>query len=100
MPKQPTPTTFAVECLGMSLSGTAVFYPGREGRTSGPPEKCYPSEPAEVDIHTLTCGGKDAMFLLDSNLSKDLLDAIEDTFNVEPDDSYEEPWEDDEEELP
>jgi hypothetical protein len=40
------------------------------------------------------------MFLLDSSFSEDIMEAIEESFNVEPDDSYEEPWEDDEEVLP
>lgn len=29
---------------------TAHFHPGSPGRTSGPPDKCYPAEPAEIEI--------------------------------------------------
>ena len=98
MPRQTTPTTFSVTCSGLDFTGTALFYPGRPGQFSGPPEKCYPDEPDEVEILTLLCGGKDAMFLLESDLGEDIQTAIEESF--EPDDGYEEPGEDDEEELP
>lgn len=85
MPRKPTPTSFSISWRGLSLAGTATFYAGREGRTSGPPEKCYPSEPDEVDVDTLTCEGTDAKFLLDSSFNEELEEAILESFNVEPD---------------
>lgn len=38
----------AVECR---------VYPGSPGKTWGPPENCYPPEPAEVEIETVTVDG-------------------------------------------
>jgi hypothetical protein len=63
---------FAVEWHRLYLEGTAFFYPGDPGRLSGPPEKCYPPEGAEVEILRLTADGCPAMFLMDSNLSDDI----------------------------
>ena len=78
-------TPFSANWRGLTLEGTATFYPGRPGRTSGPPERCYPDEPAEVDIQTLTCEGSDALFLLGSSFDEEIQDAILESFNVEPD---------------
>jgi len=39
----------------------AEYHPGERGKTSGPPENCYPSEAAEVDIvdvYEITSGPK------------------------------------------
>ena len=72
MPRPHAPAPFSASWRGIELEGTAVFYPGRPGVYSGPPEKCYPDEPPELDIHTLTCEGKDAMFLLDSTLDEEI----------------------------
>ena len=85
MPRKPTSSPFSITWRGLDLEGTATFYPGRPGRTFGPPEKCYPDEPAEVDVDTLTCEGKNALFLLDSSLSDEITSAIEESFEVEPD---------------
>ena len=33
------------------------YYKGTPGRTSGPPEKCFPPEPSWVEIDAVTYGG-------------------------------------------
>lgn len=72
------------ECFGLTLDAEVTFYPGREGRLSGPPEDCYPSEPDEIEFEKLVCivddldGEKkvyDAMFLLYSSDVEDLEEA-------------------------
>lgn len=50
----------AAETLEVSV--TASYIPGSPGRFSGPPEHCYPEEPAEVEL--LSIEG-DAGFRLD-----------------------------------
>ena len=85
MPRKPTASPFEISWRGLNLSGTATFYAGRPGVTSGPPERCYPDEPPEVDVETLTCEGSNALFLLDSTLSGEIEELIVEDFEVEPD---------------
>lgn len=33
------------------------YCPGDPGRISGPPEDCYPPEPAEIEFDLFTCTG-------------------------------------------
>jgi hypothetical protein len=33
------------------------YFPGDPGRVSGPPEHCYPPEPAEIDVEQLLIDG-------------------------------------------
>ena len=42
---------------GAFLSVEFDYYPGRPGKTSGPPENCYPDEPAEVEVRKVVCIG-------------------------------------------
>jgi len=51
--------TFHVERDGVEvdLRIAGRYTPGLEGRTFGPPENCYPSEPAEAEIEALWMGG-------------------------------------------
>jgi hypothetical protein len=60
---------------------------------SGPPERCYPDEPPELDVHTLTCEGMDAMFLLGVSLYEEIQEAILESFEVERDEPEYEPEE-------
>jgi len=60
--------SFTIEWYGNELKGTADFYPGDPGRLSGPPEKCYPPEPDELDIVTLTRNEQDVLFILDCEI--------------------------------
>lgn len=43
-----------INVIGLDLKVTGIYHAGDPGRMSGPPEHCYPPEPAEVDVHTLT----------------------------------------------
>lgn len=58
--------------LGLTFDAEVSYSPMIPGRYSGPPENCYPDEPAELEILSLTCEGKDAMFLLDSTVFEDI----------------------------
>jgi hypothetical protein len=64
------------EAIGLSLSASGSYLPGDPGRLTGPPEKCYPPEGAEVEILTLICGDKDALFLLDSTYDQEIQAAL------------------------
>lgn len=65
--------TFTVDVTGAGTEHvwriTGDFYPGDPGRLSGPPERCYPPEPEDVEI----TGAK----LLDPTGKQVLCDAIE-----------------------
>jgi hypothetical protein len=67
-----------INVLGLDLKATGTYYPGDPGRVSGPPEKCYPPEPAEVEVHSLTYCGEDKEYdmkpLLDSDVGEEVLD--------------------------
>lgn len=58
--------------LGLTFDAEVSYSPMIPGRYSGPPENCYPDEPAELEILSLTCEGKDAMFLLESTCEEDI----------------------------
>jgi hypothetical protein len=49
------------------------YYKGDPGRMYGPPELCYPSEPAYVDIIAVTYGG----VTITDSLSESQLEALE-----------------------
>lgn len=59
--------------IGLSFDAEISYTSATPGRYSGPPEDCYPDEPAELDfISLVTYSGKDAMFLLESNCAEDI----------------------------
>lgn len=96
MKREPSP--FTIDWHGHELRGTATFYPGDPGRTFGPPEKCYPPEPDELDIVTLTYRGVDVLFILDHEpVLEDITGLILKTYEVDqdyPEYEPEEPYED------
>jgi hypothetical protein len=49
------------------------YYKGSPGRTYGPPELCYPSEPAHVEIIAVTCVG----VTITDSLSETQLESLE-----------------------
>lgn len=94
---QRSATPFEIEWKGLTLTGTAVYYPGDPGRYYGPPEHCYPSEPAEIEICSLKYGDKDVWFLLDAeDIANEISDCIMETYEVEdiPDYEPEDPFTD------
>lgn len=76
------PMSFAQEInvLGLDLKATGIYTPGDPGRLSGPPEHCYPPEPAEAEVETLEYFGEDKQYdmkpLLDSDVGEEILDKI------------------------
>jgi hypothetical protein len=69
-----------INVLGLDLKATGIYTPGDPGRLSGPPEKCYPPEPAEAEVHSLTYCGEDKQFdmkpLLDSDVGEEIIEKI------------------------
>ena len=61
--------------IGLKFTAEADFEPLVPARISGAPESCYPAEGGSAEITALTVDGKDASFLLDSDLADDLSDA-------------------------
>jgi hypothetical protein len=59
--------------IGLSLSGQVYVKEAQPFCYAGHPDDWQEGEEAEVKIESLECGGKDALFLLDS----DLVDEIE-----------------------
>jgi hypothetical protein len=60
----------------LDLEIACNYFPGDPGRTYGPPEKCYPPEPAEVEILYCYLAGdttKQDLFLTFSEMEKDAL---------------------------
>jgi hypothetical protein len=64
-------------CGGLEFHAKVKYTPGDPGRLSGPPEHCYPPEAAEMEFSTLTCNGKDARFLMDSDWCNDIYEQAE-----------------------
>lgn len=58
--------------IGLTFGADVNYTPGDPGRTYGPPEYCYPAEPDELEFISLTCEGKDAMFLLNSTCADEI----------------------------
>jgi hypothetical protein len=81
-----------INVLGLDLEATGYYTPGDPGRLSGPPEKCYPPEASEFEFHTLTCEGKDAMFLLDSTMDDDIHMAAIEAYESNYDEDYDEDY--------
>jgi hypothetical protein len=90
---KPKPFIVQVRWADLLLDAEGFYTPGDPGRLSGPPEKCYPPEPSEIEITKLSCEEKDAMFLIGSDHGEDICDTVLETLEFdqfgEPD--YEEP---------
>ena len=52
------------EMHGVTVLCSGTYYPGSPGRYSGPPEDCYPAEPDELEIESVTVGGVDIIALV------------------------------------
>lgn len=61
--------------LGLKFEADVEFYPGEREHVSGPPDSWEPGTPDEVDFETLSCDGNDALFLLDSKVAEQLIEA-------------------------
>jgi len=57
--------------LGLTLAAKVIETPYIPAQTRGKPEDCYPAEGGELEFKSLTCDGKDAMFLLNSKFLRD-----------------------------
>jgi hypothetical protein len=80
---------------GLMLHATYTYTPGDPGRCSGPPEKCYPSEAAEIEITKLTYNETvDVMFLIQSDLGDDICDTLMEMVEADLADQYDEGPED------
>ena len=99
--KKQTMPTIGFTWAAIDLRAEGVYSPGRPGRTSGPPEKCYPDEPAELDIEKLTAliaptVTRDATFLLDSEYGPEIMELAEEALaedlgeDLANDDEYDE----------
>ena len=77
---------FSIEWRSIPLTGTATIYPGRPGVYSGPPEKCYPDEPAEIEITDLFMANVDVMGMLQvESIAEEISTLVEETFEPEQD---------------
>ncbi len=74
-----------IDIAGVEIGVTVdlVFRPGDPGRTSGPPENCYPPEAAEIDIFD---------FELRDLVSDDVLETPKWLWEIVYDALYEEPY--------
>ena len=61
--------------LGLTFTAAVDYEPYVPARISGPPEDCYPEEGGGATVTELACNGKDASFLLASDIAEDLNDA-------------------------
>jgi hypothetical protein len=61
--------------VGLKLSAIAHIKPEVQARLTGHPDDWEEGEPAEITIESLMCGGKDALFLLDSDMAGEIEDA-------------------------
>ena len=72
--------TLSFSSLGLSLiAQVSHWHAGAPARLSGPPEDCYPEDPAEIEIESLAAldadgEERDATFLLDA--SDDIIERI------------------------
>ena len=54
-----------VNYLGTEMEVTGDYTPGKPAYVTGPPEDCYPEEPAEFDIEEVTVGGVSVYSMLE-----------------------------------
>ena len=52
------------EMHGTTVLVSGTYYPGDPGRLFGPPERCYPPEPAEIEVERVMHGGEDITAVL------------------------------------
>ena len=74
-----TPFRHTFRSLGLTLEATVThWYPGAPARLYGPPEDCYPEDPAECEIEYLMVehegGWMDAAFLLNSDCAEEIIE--------------------------
>lgn len=73
-------TTIEFTFQGIAFHATGYYLPGRPAQVYGPPENCYPEEPAEWEFATLKAEVTpgvwvNAIWVLDTSLADDLTDA-------------------------
>lgn len=62
--------------IDLEVFGT--FIPGSPGRLSGPPEFCYPAEPDDFEVETVTHEGSDILPLMSDEVVETVIElAIE-----------------------
>ena len=64
--------------IGLDFAAEVDYEPYIPAQLYGLPENCAPAEGGTVEITDLTCGGKDAMFLMGSDLADDITGAAYD----------------------
>ena len=86
-------TTIEFTFQGVAFHATGYYVPGCPAQISGPPEHCYPEEPAEFSVETLkaeTAPGRwvEAGWALDTSLHAGLIDAAIEAIEAESVDDW------------
>jgi len=68
-------TSVSFSLFGLDFEATGDFEPEVPARLHGHPDSWEEGEGAYFEFHTLTCDGKDAIFLTESSLLDDLINA-------------------------
>jgi hypothetical protein len=58
---------------GLTFEADADYYPIVAANIRGLPEDCFPEEGGEIEIHSLKCDGKDATFMLESDILSEVI---------------------------
>ena len=61
--------------IGLEFKAEVTYTPFKQGSFYGPPEQCYPSEPADIEFHSLSFDDQDCTWLLDSHTRSYIRDA-------------------------
>lgn len=64
--------------IGLTFEAEVDYEPYVAAQLYGPPENCSPEEGGTAEITALTCDGKDALFLVQSEIGEDLNSAAYD----------------------